>query len=185
MLHWLLNEGNKGLLDHMAEEGIDLRKHAVEFRTYEIGVRGGVRFNVNAETSLEGLYAAGDECGGGIAFASIWGRIAGEQAADFSKEADLRDSSKEKDGIDEKVALIEDILSEMDWSAFYDADRGLLFGGYNMEHGRLDRGWHIGDYAGDGRMASIWQLKQDPGLIEREPPKDMLPGRTRAMTRTT
>jgi succinate dehydrogenase/fumarate reductase flavoprotein subunit len=125
MIHWLLNEGNKGLLDHMAEEGIDLRKHAVEFRTYEIGVRGGVRFNVNAETSLEGLYAAGDECGGGIAFASIWGRVAGERAAEFAKKADQGDPSNEKDRIDEKLALIEDIRSRKDGPTWQEANIAL------------------------------------------------------------
>jgi len=47
------------------------------------------------------------------------------------------------------------------------------------------RGHHY--YKPDGSPASIWELKQDPSLIERRRPEvdeDILPGRTRAMTRT-
>lgn len=41
-------------------------------------------------------------------------------------------------------------------------------------------------HADDGRVASMWQLKRDPGLIERqsdEAARDIIPGQTRAMTR--
>jgi len=42
-------------------------------------------------------------------------------------------------------------------------------------------------YLDEGGIASIWDLKRDPGLIERQDPeaaRDIIPGRTVAMTRT-
>lgn len=125
MIHWLMNEGNKGLLDHMAEEGIDLQKHAVEFRTYEIGVKGGVRFNAKAETSLKGLFSAGDEDGAGMAFATILGRIAGEQAAEYIKEVDIEDPGKSKNRVDEKASMIDDILNREDGPGWQEANIAL------------------------------------------------------------
>lgn len=53
---------------------------------------------------------------------------------------------------------VDHVLADLDWAAFYDAERGLLFGGYNLARGEIDRGWHIGDYAGDGRMAAFWAI---------------------------
>ncbi len=50
------------------------------------------------------------------------------------------------------------VLSAMDWKPFHDAADGRLFGGYDMARGRIDRGWHIGDYAGDGRLAAFWAI---------------------------
>jgi len=53
------------MLNHMASEGIDLRKHRIEFMKYEpflIGSRG-IEIDQNAETNIKGLYAAGDEVG--------------------------------------------------------------------------------------------------------------------------
>ncbi len=79
MKHWLLNEGNQGILDFMAEEGIDPGKQAIEFRTYEIGVNGGVWLTPEGKTSLEGLFSAGQEYSGGMSFSSIFGWIAGRE----------------------------------------------------------------------------------------------------------
>ncbi|MFC1868448.1 FAD-binding protein [Thermodesulfobacteriota bacterium] len=123
--HWLMNEGNKGMLDHMAEEGIDLKKHALEFRTYEIGVKGGVWFNINAETSLKGLYAAGDEYFGSMANSTIWGWIGGERAARFSKEADFAGSGGQKALIDKKTAVFESMLSRRDGATWKEANIAL------------------------------------------------------------
>ena len=61
MIYWLKQEGNCALVDHLQEEGIDLKKNPVEFMTYEMSTRGGVSFNERGETSLPGLYAGGDE----------------------------------------------------------------------------------------------------------------------------
>ena len=70
-------------------------------------------------------------------------------------------------------------------------------GHLSSDHGcgeiKIDGQWAYFDIRGhyyfkdDGRIASIWDLKCDPGLIERQDPeaaKDIIPGRTVAMTRT-
>jgi len=90
MMWGLEEEGNTGMLNYMAEEGIDVRKHRIEFRQYEpflIGSRG-IEIDINGETNVKGLYAAGDEVGNfraDISGAAIWGWIAGKSAADRAK----------------------------------------------------------------------------------------------------
>jgi succinate dehydrogenase/fumarate reductase flavoprotein subunit len=83
MLFWLRHEANAPLLNHLGEEGIDIRKNPIEFTTYEYELfpRGGILYNERAETSLPGLFAAGDEFFGGISGAAVFGWIAGESAA--------------------------------------------------------------------------------------------------------
>ncbi len=49
-------------------------------------------------------------------------------------------------------AEVDELLGELDWTPFYDPNDGRLFGGYDLARARFDTGWHIGDYAGDGRM---------------------------------
>jgi succinate dehydrogenase/fumarate reductase flavoprotein subunit len=86
MLWGLKEEGNTAMLDYMAKEGIDVRRHQIEFMQYEpylIGSRG-IEINVKAETSVEGLYAAGDEVGNfraDMSGAATFGWIAGQSAA--------------------------------------------------------------------------------------------------------
>ncbi|MBW1799969.1 MAG: FAD-binding protein [Deltaproteobacteria bacterium] len=81
MMYWMRHEGNDALLNHLAEEGRDLRDTPVEFMTYEMMFSGGVRYNEKGETSLAGLYAAGDEFFGAVSCAATFGWIAGENAA--------------------------------------------------------------------------------------------------------
>jgi succinate dehydrogenase/fumarate reductase flavoprotein subunit len=91
MYHWLRNEGNVALLDYMEAEGIDPRDKPVEFRSYhyELFPRGGISYDESGATSLERLYAAGDEIFGGISGAAVFGWIAGENAGLASKEIGL------------------------------------------------------------------------------------------------
>ena len=81
MMHWMHHEGNVSLLDHMKGEGIDPREHPIEFATYPLRAGGLVVANDKAETTLDGLYAAGDESFGDISAAATFGWIAGENAA--------------------------------------------------------------------------------------------------------
>jgi succinate dehydrogenase/fumarate reductase flavoprotein subunit len=83
MLFWLHNEANTPLINHLREEGIDIRKHPIEFTTYECELfpRGGIYYDEGGGTSVPGLYAAGDEFFGGISGAAVFGWIAGESAA--------------------------------------------------------------------------------------------------------
>lgn len=90
MMWGLVHEGNTAMLDYMKKEGIDVRKHRVEFRQYEpflIGSRG-IEINEKAETNLRGLYAAGDEVGNfraDLSGAATFGWIAGKSAAKRAK----------------------------------------------------------------------------------------------------
>ena len=70
---------------------------------------------------------------------------------------------------------------------------GHITGDHGCAEIKVDGRWAYFDIRGHhydtaaGRIASIWDLKRDPGLIERQSPeaaKDIIPGRTRAMTRT-
>ncbi len=58
------------------------------------------------------------------------------------------------------------ILAEMNWKAFYDAKAGLLWGGYDLKRKHMDKGWHVGDYAGDGRMAAFWAIAVGAAPVE-------------------
>ena len=91
MMWGLVEEGNTAMLDYMATEGIDVRKHRIEFRQYEpflIGSRG-IEINESAETNVKGLYAAGDEVGNfraDLSGAASFGWIAGMSAAERAKK---------------------------------------------------------------------------------------------------
>jgi succinate dehydrogenase/fumarate reductase flavoprotein subunit len=125
MLYWLRHEGNQGLLDHMSDEGIDVRKNPVEFRTYEIGVKGGVRFNVSGESSLKGLFSAGDEFHGAMANAVIWGWIAGENAARYVKTADFADMKRQRAPINRRISVLEAMLSRTEGATWKEANTAL------------------------------------------------------------
>jgi len=89
MMWGLKSEGNTAMLDYMKKEGIDVRKHMVEFMQYEPHLIGrGVEINLNGETCVAGLFAAGDPVGNfraDIAGAATYGWIAGGNAAERAK----------------------------------------------------------------------------------------------------
>ncbi|MFC1867116.1 FAD-binding protein [Thermodesulfobacteriota bacterium] len=113
MLHFFRHEGLSSVIKHFEDEGIDLRKNPVEFSTYEMRTKGGIYHDVKGESSIKGLYVAGDEgfSGGGISNAATYGWIAGEHAADHAKKTGpaVMESSKAK--IEEKKNLINQIRS--------------------------------------------------------------------------
>ena len=80
-------EGDTSLVEAMDKQGIDLRKHMVEFGSYECSLQGrGVQIDENAATNIPGLYGVGDQVGNilcHVSGASTMGRIAGENAAAF------------------------------------------------------------------------------------------------------
>ena len=108
MMYWMRHEGNTAVVDHLREEGVDLRKNAVEFMTYEMSTRGGIYYNHKAETSLKGLYAAGDEYFGGASCAATFGWIAGENAALYARKVKGPKSHHIK-GVGRKKDLFETI----------------------------------------------------------------------------
>ncbi len=106
-IRWALhNEGNTIFLRYLDQEGIDLGKHPIEFTVYEPKLsagNSGIRVNTRCETSIPGLYAAGDVLGGVkrsvMPGALTLGYIAGEQAAERSRTRKhmVKDLAKEKE----------------------------------------------------------------------------------------
>jgi succinate dehydrogenase/fumarate reductase flavoprotein subunit len=113
MLHWMVHEGNSALLPHFEEEKIDLRKNPVEFATYGMRNSGGrIWHNVQGETNIPGLYAAGDEVTyAGIAEAAISGWIAGENAAAFAAQRDLPEAAEREEKITRWLQLFDEARS--------------------------------------------------------------------------
>jgi len=114
MMNWLVHEGNTALLEHAKEEGIDFRKHPVEFMTYDQGSQGRIVTNEKGETSLKGLYALGDELANGVSNASVFGWICGENAAAYSKGVDTPGLEKMREMIGEKSSLVQELLNRKD-----------------------------------------------------------------------
>lgn len=125
MVHWLKNEGNEGLLDHLAEEGIDLAKSAIEFQTSEMWVGAGIRANHRGETAVKGLYAAGDEVGGTISHAAVFGRSAGENAAKYTKMTKSSDIKEAGGEIEVQKARLEEIRTRRDGPRWQEANFAL------------------------------------------------------------
>lgn len=73
---------------------------------YEMRVAGGVHANEKAETSVKGLYAAGDESLSSISTAATFGWIAGDNAAGYAKEAGSAESENVKSKIEETKGLL-------------------------------------------------------------------------------
>lgn len=106
-IRWALyNEGNTAFLNYLAEEGIDLNKDMIEFTVYEPKISGGqsgIEINTRCETSLNGLFAAGDVIGGMkrsvCPGALVMGWEAGENAARLSLELPASELGEEAKGM--------------------------------------------------------------------------------------
>jgi len=117
------DEGLTALLTHMEKEGIDPAKHAVEFMRYEPILHGrGLDVDMNGETRVHGLFAAGDMVGNagcGISLAAWMGWRGGKEAgrraaAGETAQADLA----EIPAIKEKMALLSSFMERphgADW----------------------------------------------------------------------
>ncbi len=111
MLHFLRHEGLSSLINHLEEEGIDIRKNPIEFGTYEIMPKGGIYHDQKGETSVRGLFAAGDEtyCSSGISMAATYGWISGENAAKYAKDVKPPVIGRVKAEIEKSKALLNEI----------------------------------------------------------------------------
>ncbi|MFC1910694.1 FAD-binding protein [Chloroflexota bacterium] len=123
--YWLTHEGNVSVLNHMDEEGIDHRKSPLEFVTYGLTPGGKLSVNERAETTVKGMYAAGDELSVGIGWAATFGYVAGENAARYAKSAPMPDISKEKAKLEQKRLLVEQIQSRTSGTDWRDANVAL------------------------------------------------------------
>ncbi|MBW2136327.1 MAG: FAD-binding protein [Deltaproteobacteria bacterium] len=118
MMHWMVHEGNVSLLEHMEEEGMDLRRHPIEFATYPLRGGGLIVANERAETTIKGLYAAGDEAFGDISAAATFGYIGGESAAHYVQGKRFRNIEKKRPVIDTRKKMLADLRgreSGPDW----------------------------------------------------------------------
>lgn len=115
MIWGLKNEGNTALLDYLKDEGIDFKRYRYEFTRYEPMLIGrGVEINVRGETSLEGLYAAGDLVGNfraDIAGAAVFGWITGGSAAQNAKRISSFENVEESPLIKERKEFCSTLLN--------------------------------------------------------------------------
>ncbi len=125
LIRGLENEGNLGLIDHFKEEGVDLRKNPVEFSTYEIRCSGRIEANERAETSVPGLYSAGEESTYSISGAAVFGWIGGENAAAYAKEAPCPEVDKIEAQIEEKRRFIDAFQKRRQGPDWNDANMAL------------------------------------------------------------
>jgi len=119
IMHWFPHEGLTPMLDHMKEEGIDHRKHPIEFMTYDQGCQGRVVTNEKGEASLKGLYAIGDELANGVSNASVFGWLCGESAVDHVKNAGVPGVTGMKEEVEERASLVHELSSRKegaDWT---------------------------------------------------------------------
>lgn len=119
MMHWFDHEGFSALVDHLNDKGIDLRKHAIEWATY--GMRssaGSIWQNVKGETSVKGLYVAGDETTRSISPAATFGWIAGKNMAEYARGMDLPSPVEAEELLKEKRSFLDELRrreSGPDW----------------------------------------------------------------------
>ncbi|MBW1737116.1 MAG: FAD-binding protein [Deltaproteobacteria bacterium] len=130
MLWGLVEEGNTAMLDYMASEGIDVRKHWVEFRQYEpflIGSRG-IEIDLNAETSVKGLLAAGDEVGNfraDLSGAATYGWIAGKSAAQRAGKIKSFGKAEKDTIVEDRVTLYSEMLERKEGPSWKEANLAL------------------------------------------------------------
>lgn len=130
MLWGLVEEGNTAMLDYMAAEGIDVRKHWVEFRQYEpflIGSRG-IEIDTDAQTSVRGLLAAGDEIGNfraDLSGAATYGWIAGKSAADRARKKKAFQEAEKNSKVEERINLYSEILERKEGPSWKEANLAL------------------------------------------------------------
>ncbi|MFH1489962.1 MAG: FAD-dependent oxidoreductase, partial [Pseudomonadota bacterium] len=114
MLWGLVQEGNTGMLNYMAEEGIDVRKHRIEFMQYEPFLVGrGIEIDTRAATSIKGLYAAGDPVGNfraDCAGAATFGWIAGGSAAENARQKGEGQGVEQSDLFKDRARFYSELL---------------------------------------------------------------------------
>ena len=125
LVEGLLNEGNIGLLEHLKEEGVDLRKNSVEFSTYEFRYLGRIVTNESGETSVPGLYNAGEESTFSISGAAVFGWIGGEEAARYSRKNQTVPDDKGSPRMEPAMSFISSLQSGASGYDWKDANLAL------------------------------------------------------------
>lgn len=126
-MRWAMKcEGLTALLDYMDKEGIDPGKHAVEFGQYETNLMtNGIEIDINGESSVPGLFAAGDMMGnisGDIGAAAVYGWIAGNHAADYRGR---QHDGRQLPNLDERMAFYNSIYDREEGASWQEANFAL------------------------------------------------------------
>ena len=133
-IRWALyNEGNTAFLNHLDEEGLDLNKDMIEFTVYEPKISGGqsgIEINDRCETSLTGLFAAGDVIGGMkrsvCPGALVMGWRAGGNAAGLARELpESKPGAEAEDTVQKRVTMAESFQRRETGSSWLDAQLAL------------------------------------------------------------
>jgi fumarate reductase (CoM/CoB) subunit A len=87
------------------ERGLDLKKHRAEIAPTAHYCMGGIRIDDNCRSTIAGVYAAGEVTGGvmganrlngnSLADVMVFGALAGEEAAQFARSADMASPHKQ------------------------------------------------------------------------------------------
>ncbi|MFX1474532.1 MAG: FAD-binding protein [Promethearchaeota archaeon] len=95
----IIEERLPTMLEDFLDIGIDIRNEPMEVTPTAHHVMGGLKIDNTAKTSINGLYAAGEAAGGvhggnrlggnALAAGQVFGKIAGESAADFASRNSL------------------------------------------------------------------------------------------------
>lgn len=126
-MRWAMKcEGLTALLDYMDKEGIDPGRHAVEFGQYEANlVTNGIEIDINGQSNVRGLYAAGDMMGnisGDIGAAAVYGWIAGHHAAEHRER---EQAEGELAGAQDRMALYSDLYGREGGASWQEANFAL------------------------------------------------------------
>lgn len=84
--------------------------------------QGKIWINEKAETSIKGLYAAGDESMGSIGPSATYGWIAGENAARYTKEVPSPDIEKVRVEIEGKKKIVAEISNRKEGADWKEAN---------------------------------------------------------------
>jgi succinate dehydrogenase/fumarate reductase flavoprotein subunit len=84
-------------------------------------VAGGLRATCKGETSVKGLYAAGDDVWPTISPAAVFGFSAGENASKYTKIVKPPDVEKARVDIEDKSALVDEIRARKDGAQWQEA----------------------------------------------------------------
>jgi succinate dehydrogenase/fumarate reductase flavoprotein subunit len=141
----LKHEGQTAMLDFMVKEGIDLRRHKVEFTRYEPFLTGrGIEIDQKPETCVKGLYAAGDEVGnlrGALSGAAVFGWIAGQSAAERARAVPSFEKTEDHPLVAARLKFFSMLLERKE--------------GATWQEGNLALQQIMDDYAGEARSETL------------------------------
>jgi succinate dehydrogenase/fumarate reductase flavoprotein subunit len=141
----LKHEGQTAMLDFMVKEGIDLRRHKVEFTRYEPFLTGrGIEIDQKPETCVKGLYAAGDEVGnlrGALSGAAVFGWIAGQSAAERARAVPSFEKTEDHPLVAARLKFFSMLLERKEGATWQEANLALQ--------------QIMDDYAGEARSETL------------------------------